>query len=65
MIDPSKKLRFYGQFRWPVDRILYTQYFSNFEGQGICLECGAADGVTIRWRKKAHGVSHRTSLAVG
>lgn len=47
MIDPSKKLRFYGQFRWPVDRILYTQYFSNFEGQGICLECGAADGVTI------------------
>jgi len=47
MIDPSKKLRFYGQFRWPVDRILYTQYFMKFEGQGICLECGAADGVTM------------------
>jgi len=39
--------RFYGQFDPPVDRILYERYFVDRTVPGICLECGAADGVNL------------------
>ena len=41
-------MKFYGQFnKYPVDKILYDRYFKDFNGQGISLECGAADGINI------------------
>jgi len=40
-------MKFYGQFKPPQDQILYERYFKDFSGNGVCLECGAVDGVNI------------------
>lgn len=39
--------KFYGQFNPPIDKVLYERYFTDFKGNGVCLECGAVDGVNI------------------
>lgn len=44
--DAGQGLRFYGQFDPPVDRLLFERYFRDQPGPGVCLECGAFDGVT-------------------
>jgi FkbM family methyltransferase len=38
-------LSYYGQFSPPVDFTLHTRYFGDRRG-GVCVECGAFDGVT-------------------
>jgi FkbM family methyltransferase len=38
-------MRYYGQFSPPVDYTLHTRYFGGRRG-GVCVECGAFDGVT-------------------
>lgn len=38
--------RYYGQFHPPVDYVLYDKYFKNRKTPGVCVECGAFDGVT-------------------
>ena len=38
-------MQFYGQY--DLDKILYERYFKNFSGNGVCLECGAVDGINI------------------
>jgi len=40
-------MKFYGQFYPPLDQLLYERYFKDFSGKGVCLECGAVDGVNI------------------
>lgn len=40
-------MKFYGQFNPPLDQVLYERYFKDFSGKGVCLECGAVDGVNI------------------
>ena len=40
-------MKFYGQFNPPLDQLLYERYFKDFYGKGVCLECGAVDGVNI------------------
>ena len=45
-------MKFYGQVgkrrhSKPIDQYLYERYFKDFKGEGICLECGAADGEEI------------------
>jgi len=40
-------MKFYGQFNPPLDQSLYERYFKDFSGKGVCLECGAVDGVNI------------------
>ena len=40
-------MKFYGQFNPPLDQLLYERYFKDFSGKGVCLECGAVDGVNI------------------
>jgi len=40
-------MKFYGQFDPPQDQVLYERYFKNFSGKGVCLECGAVDGVNL------------------
>jgi FkbM family methyltransferase len=40
-------MKFYGQFNPPLDQVLYERYFLNFKGSGVCLECGAVDGINI------------------
>lgn len=37
-------MRFYGQWDPPVDKFIYENYFKNKEN-GICIECGALDGL--------------------
>lgn len=41
-------MRFYGQFKPPVDEFIYERYFKNAPcvGKGFFMECGAFDGLT-------------------
>jgi FkbM family methyltransferase len=45
-LDTIKQFKFYGECRYQTDRLLHDKYFKDFKGQGISLECGAADGIT-------------------
>jgi FkbM family methyltransferase len=38
-------MKFYGQFDPPVDQFLYERYFKGRAAPGLCIECGAYDGV--------------------
>lgn len=38
--------RFYGQWQPPLDEIIWYRYFSNWTSPGVCIECGAGDGVS-------------------
>ena len=39
-------MQFYGQFDPPVDRFIYERYFRGRPTPGLCIECGAFDGLT-------------------
>lgn len=39
-------VRFFGQFDPPVDRVIFERYFSFGRHPGLCIECGAFDGLT-------------------
>lgn len=39
-------LKFYGQFNPKVDEFIYKRYFNNLNIKGVCVECGALDGLT-------------------
>jgi FkbM family methyltransferase len=38
--------RFYGQWSPPLDAIIWHRYFFNWTASGVCVECGAADGIS-------------------
>jgi FkbM family methyltransferase len=38
--------RFYGQWSPPLDEVIWDRYFADREAPGVCVECGAGDGVT-------------------
>ncbi len=37
---------FFGQFDPPLDKVLFERYFEGRQTPGVCIECGAFDGVT-------------------
>ena len=37
--------RFYGQWQPPLDAVIWHRYFFNWSSPGVCVECGAADGI--------------------
>lgn len=37
-------MRYYGQWNPPVDKVLHENYFKD-KNNGVCIECGALDGV--------------------
>lgn len=37
--------KYYGQFNPPVDRVLCETFFRDQKEKGVCIECGAFDGV--------------------
>lgn len=37
--------KFYGQFEPQVDKFIFERYFSDINFSGVCIECGAYDGV--------------------
>ena len=39
-------LKFYGQFTPKVDEFIYKRYFNSLDINGVCVECGALDGLT-------------------
>ena len=42
----SKKMKFYGQFEPKVDEFIFNRYFNDTNIKGVCIECGAYDGIT-------------------
>ena len=40
-------MKYYGQFKYPVDKYLHDKFFKDKELPGICMESGAVDGVRI------------------
>jgi FkbM family methyltransferase len=42
----TKRFKFYGQFTPKTDKFIFERYFNDVNIRGVCIECGANDGIS-------------------